>query len=80
MANVSEEHVMPPIEPGLDTIAEWVKALLPPELWERHCHLTYAQMALVPELAEYATQLHEADKRWQRAFRARRLKLVLPPD
>jgi hypothetical protein len=32
-------------ESTLSDIAQWVKSLLPPELWERYCYLTYAQMA-----------------------------------
>jgi hypothetical protein len=45
-------------------IAEWVASLLPPELWDRYCYLSYAQMAEVPELAQYADELRTAEKRW----------------
>lgn len=45
-------------------IAEWIKSLLPPELWERYCYLSYAQMSDVPELAEYADDLREAEREW----------------
>ena len=45
-------------------IAEWVASLLPPELWDRYCYLTYAQMAKVPELAEYAHDLLKAERNW----------------
>jgi hypothetical protein len=45
-------------------IAEWVASLLPPELWDRYCYLTYAQMAKVPELAEYADDLLKAERNW----------------
>jgi hypothetical protein len=47
-------------------IDQWVKSILTKELWERYCHLTYAQMAHVPELAEYAEELNQADKEWLR--------------
>jgi hypothetical protein len=53
-------------------IAQWIKSLLPPELWERYCHLTYARMAEAPELAEYSDDLREAERDWYRASVARR--------
>jgi hypothetical protein len=52
-------------------IAEWIASLLPPELWDRYCYLTYAQMAEVPELAEYADDLREAERDWYRAHKTR---------
>ena len=57
---------MPNSEATHADISSWVQSLLTPELWERYCHLTYAQMARVPELAEYAEVLREADKEWWR--------------
>ena len=57
-------------------IAAWVKSFLPTELWERYCHLSYCQMARIPELAKYADQLQEADKSW---LRARRIHLQEEP-
>jgi hypothetical protein len=59
------------VEPTQTDIAEWVESLLPPELWERYCYLTYARMAEVPELAEYAHDLREAERDWYRANKAR---------
>jgi hypothetical protein len=47
-------------------VDQWVKSILTKELWERYCHLTYTQMARVPELAEYAEDLYQADKEWLR--------------
>jgi hypothetical protein len=52
-------------------IAEWIASLLPPELWDRYRYLTYAQMAEIPELAEYADDLREAEKHWYRACKIR---------
>ena len=46
-----------------------VKSLLPPELWERYCHLSYAQMAQVHELSEYSMELSNAAREWHRARR-----------
>ena len=48
-------------------IAKRIAALIPSELWDRYCHLTYARMAEVPELAEYANDLREAERNWYRA-------------
>ena len=50
-------------------IAEWVASILPPELWDRYCYLSYAQMARVPELAEYADDLLKAERNWCRAYK-----------
>jgi hypothetical protein len=50
-------------------IAAWIESILPADLWERYCHLSYSQMARLPELAEYAEQLREADRIWLRARR-----------
>ena len=55
------------VEASQIDVAEWIKSILPPELWERYCHLTYAQMTRIPELAHYAEQLREADRNWLRA-------------
>jgi hypothetical protein len=52
-------------------IAEWVASLLPPELWDRYCYLSYAQMAEVPELAKYADDLRKADRDWYRERKTR---------
>lgn len=54
------------VEPSVIDVAEWIKSILPSEMWERYCHLTYAQMARIPELAKYADQLCEADRKWLR--------------
>jgi hypothetical protein len=50
-------------------ITQWVKSFLPPELWERYCHLSYMQMAQVPELADYSVELQEAARMWLHARR-----------
>lgn len=49
-------------------VAEWVASLLPPELWEKYCYLTYARMAEIPELTEYADNLRTAERHWHRAY------------
>jgi len=49
-------------------VAEWVASLLPAELWERYCYLTYARMAEIPELTEYADNLRTAERHWYRAY------------
>ncbi len=60
-------------------IAEWIASLLPPELWERYRYLTYAQMAEIPELTEYADDLRKAEWHWSRAsIRGNRGQLDLP--
>jgi hypothetical protein len=63
-------------ESTLSDIAQWVKSLLPPELWERYCYLTYAQMARAPELADYARELREADRHWHRASKTRHIRII----
>ena len=57
-------------------IAEWIASLLPPELWDRYRYLSYAQMAEVPELAEYADDLREAERDWYRAYKTRRIEVT----
>lgn len=57
-------------------IAEWIASLLPPELWDRYRYLSYAQMAEVPELAEYADDLREAERDWYRAYKTRRTEVT----
>jgi hypothetical protein len=57
------------VEPTQTDIAQWIKSLLPPELWDRYCYLTYAKMAEVPELEEYAEYLREAESEWYRAYK-----------
>ena len=58
-------------------IAERVAALLPPELWDRYCYLSYARMAKVPELAEYANDLREAERSWFRACKTGHAAVLL---
>jgi hypothetical protein len=60
----------------LPDITQWVKSLLPPELWEQYCHLSYAQMALVPELKDYTLELREADRHWHRVRKTRHIKII----
>ena len=57
-------------------IAEWIESLLPPGLWNRYCYLSYAQMAEVPELAEYADDLREAERDWYRAYKTKRTEVT----
>ncbi len=57
------------VQPTQTDIAEWIRSLLPSEIWDRYCHLTYAQMAQVHELEEYADELHEAEGDWYRAYK-----------
>ena len=71
---------MPRFEITMTDIANWVKSLLTPVLWDRYCHLSYAQMAQVPELSEYVIELREANRMWLRASRAGCLKSIPPFD
>jgi len=59
----AEEYPLHEGELAWSDIAQWVQSLLPPELWECYCNFTYAQMATIPELAEYAEALREANRR-----------------
>ncbi|MGB7931677.1 MAG: hypothetical protein WCH04_05545 [Gammaproteobacteria bacterium] len=59
------------VESNQPDIAELVASLLPPELWHRYCHLSYAQMSKVPELAKYADDLCKADREWYRERKTR---------
>jgi hypothetical protein len=61
-------------------IDQWVKSLLPPELWERHCHLSYVEMAQVPELAEYSMDLLDAHRMWHLARKTQCLKSISSPE
>jgi len=64
------------VELAQTDIAEWIASLLLPELWDRYCYLSYAQMAEVPELAEYADDLREAERDWYRAYKTRRTEVA----
>jgi hypothetical protein len=57
MSNVKETEI---------DIAKWVASIIPSDLWDRNCHLTYAQMAEVPELGKYTDELRKADSYWYR--------------
>jgi hypothetical protein len=63
-------------ESSLSDIAQWVESLLPPELWEQYGYLTYAQMARIPELTDYARELREADRHWHSARKTRHIKII----
>ena len=68
IAETSEKDCMDNTEPTQTDVAEWVASLLPPDLWERYCYLTYARMAEMPELTEFADTLRMAEKQWYRAY------------
>jgi hypothetical protein len=57
-------------------VADWVASLLPPELWERYCYLTYARMAEIPELTEYADNLRMAERQWYRAYTRKNRQMI----
>jgi hypothetical protein len=59
-------------------IAEWIASLLPSELWEHYSYLSYAQMAEVPELADYAEDLREAERDWERVRKQGHIEAALP--
>lgn len=40
---------------------------IPAELLEKYGHLTYGEMAEVPELAQWADRLRRAEEEWTRA-------------
>ena len=48
-------------------IFEEIEQLIPENLWEKHSHLSFGEMAEEPELAEYAEELRQAEKDWWEA-------------
>ena len=51
-------------------IYEAMASQIPPVLWERFSHLSFAEMAGQPELAFWKTELLEAEEAWQCAVDA----------
>jgi hypothetical protein len=41
-----------------------IENLIPADLWARYSHLSFGEMADVPELAEWADELREAEAEW----------------
>ena len=41
-----------------------VKSIIPSELWDKYKHLSYAEMASEPELAEWKNELLEYERLW----------------
>ena len=50
--------------PTQNDIYNEMVALIPPELWDKYSHLSFAEMAEIPELAEYAADLRRAERDW----------------
>ena len=48
-------------------IATDIERLIPRSLYAKHVHLTYGDMAEVPELAEFADELRAAEADWHAA-------------
>jgi hypothetical protein len=45
-------------------IANHLESIIPNEMLEKYEHLSYAEMAEVDDLAEWADELREAEKSW----------------
>jgi hypothetical protein len=45
-------------------IFESVQSSVPADLWAKYSHLSFGEMAAMPELAEYADELIEAEANW----------------
>lgn len=41
-----------------------IKRIIPASLWEKYSHLSFAEMAEVPELEDYASDLIKAENAW----------------
>lgn len=45
-------------------IVEEMEALIPAALWAKYKHMSFGEMADVPELADYADELLQAESDW----------------
>ena len=45
-------------------IATELQNIIPADLWEKYSHLSFAEMAEIPELEEWADELIEAEAEW----------------
>lgn len=45
-------------------IYETIESLVPTELWEKYKHLSFGEMAEIPELGEYSDKLKQAEIAW----------------
>jgi hypothetical protein len=45
-------------------IFESIQSLIPADLWPKYIHMTYAEMADVPELAKWRDYLLAAEDEW----------------
>lgn len=45
-------------------IFDRIKSLIPPVLWDKYRHLTFAEMAEINELSEWSDELRQAEKEW----------------
>ena len=41
-------------------IFEWIKYLIPSELWNKYMNLSYEEMAKIDELSDYRNELRQA--------------------
>jgi len=51
-------------------IFEEMEALIPAALWAKYKHMSFGEMADVPELADYADELLQAESDWFEAVDA----------
>jgi|CXWL01.1.fsa_nt_gi hypothetical protein len=47
-------------------IAAEIEEIIPSHLYERYRHLSYADMAEVPELSDWAEALRTAEREWNK--------------
>jgi hypothetical protein len=45
-------------------IFEAMEDLIPADLWAKYAHLSFGEMAEVPELEEWADELRQAESDW----------------
>lgn len=45
-------------------ILEHIKSIIPPGLWRKYSHLSFGEMSEIPELAEWADEMREAENEW----------------
>lgn len=44
-----------------------MEALIPVNLWAKYKHLSFGEMAEIPEMADYADDLRQAEADWHEA-------------
>jgi hypothetical protein len=45
-------------------IFETIKSLIPSDMWEKYSHLSFGEMADIPELEEWSDALRQAERDW----------------